>query len=233
MSNVVENNNSFVDFNQVWSEYVFTDRIPTECPDISQTTQKTYSNPDGTVYSIYTFQITTDNETYDYLCYVSNFQLTKEFRQGRYWKFEFNKDEENLRAIILPGTTTSRSYTPSFSNGKNTIPYTSVDPEFDLSNCRIKVGLDFDKLYISGWIYVGKNLQDHFQRNLLPPFDSDAWLIKDLKTGNRVKFNIQQELTYNLPAEHVETLEPHTILTNDIINQVLNEIVDLDEGECW
>lgn len=235
MSNLVENNNSFVKYNQVWANFTFTDNIPEVAPSLnSATSTNTYTNKDKSIYTVYIYQKKTDNETYDYLMYISNFQLTKEFRQRKDWKFELNGNEETIRSIILPGTTTSRSYTPSFSNGEYEIPFTSVDPYFDLRDCRIKVGLDFDKLYFSGWIYLGKTLKDLLGDNLIPPFDSIKWLIKDTKTGNKVKFDISSERTYKLPSDTFTGKEgDNTIITTNILNQALNSFGILDEGVYW
>ena len=81
--NVVENNNSFVDFSQVWSDFVFVDPIPDEAPSVKDCKyQIAKENPDKSIYTESYFQIVTDNKEYDYLIYVSNFQLTKEFRQA-------------------------------------------------------------------------------------------------------------------------------------------------------
>lgn len=235
MGNIVENNNSFTKFSQVWSHFVFTDNIPVDAPvlDSAQRTEK-FLNADKTYYTARFFQITNDNDAWDYLLHVSNFQLTKEFRQGRSWKLELNGEEESLRAVILPGTTVSRTYTPSFTDGSYSIPYTSVDPDFDFENCRINVGLDFSKLYFTGWIYIGKTFQTLLQKELKLPFASYLWLLKDQKTGNKVKFEISKEATYKLPADEFDdTEDSDTIVTTNIINQVLNKHGRLDEGEVW
>lgn len=235
MSNIVENNNSFLKYNQVWSNFVFTDSIPDTPPSLdSAISSESLTNKDNTLYTLYRFQLSTDNEEYDYLIYISNFQLTKEFRQGRDWKLELNGNEEVIRNVIFPGTTASRKYTPAFSNGDYEIPFTSVDPYFDLRDCRIKVGLDFDKLYFSGWIYVGKNLKDLLNDNSILPFDSSKWLIKDKNTQNRVRFDISAEKVYKLPTNTFDAAEnSDTLITSTILNEAINSFGVLDEGESW
>lgn len=235
MGNIVENNNSFTKFNQVWSNFVFTDKIPTDAPSLDTADkQQTLLNPDRTVYTARVYQLTDDNDTWDYLLHLENFQLIKEFRQGKAWKLELDGEEESLRSLVLPGTTTSRTYTPSFTNGAYTIPYTSVDPDFDFENCRINVGLDFDKLYFTGWLYVGQTLQKLLTSRLSLPFSSSLWLIKDDKTGNKVKFEISKEVTYKLPADSFDdTEDSNTVVTTNIVNDVLNKHGRLDEGEYW
>lgn len=235
--NVVENNNSFVDFSQVWSDFVFTDPIPDEAPNVKDCKyQITKENPDKSTYTESYFQIVTDNKEYDYLLFVSNFQLTKEFRQSKVWKFEWNKDEESIRRLILPGTTASRSYVPKFTNGEIEIPYTSVDPNFDFENCRITTGLNFDKLYFTGWLYVGKTIKSVLDDELKLPFNSKYWLLKDLQTGKKVRFEIKKENVYILPGDSFEDdmkVDDNVIVTTNILNQVSNLFLSLDEGEYW
>lgn len=233
MGNIVENNNSLVDFSQVWSNYVFVDQLPEECPELSTaTSSRTIKNEDGTFCELFYFQKESDNSTYDYLIYFSNLQLIKEFRQGRAWKLVFEGTEEAIRRLVLPGTTISRNYTPEFSDERRELPYTSVDPKFDLRDCRINVGLPFNKLYLSGWLYIGKTLYD-ISENILPPFDDSLWLLKNKKTGNRAKFSVREENNYILPPSKVNEMEPHMIVTTDIFNTVANSIGILDEGVCW
>ena len=235
MSNIVENNNSFVKFSQVWAHQVFTDVIPAEVPDISKLEQFTFNNKDGTLCNYWYVENTTDNQHYNFLLYISNFQLTKEFRQGKAWKFELNDNEESIRSIILPGTTTARGYTPTFSNGEFEIPFTSVDPDFDLENCRINVGLDFEKLYFSGWVFCGKTLQQLLNETLKPPFDHIFWLLKNPQTGDRARFTVQEELTYKLPKSWTfdDTEDSNTLVSTNIFNKVVNKFMIADEGEYW
>ena len=235
MSNIVENNNNFTEFNQVWSKYVFVDAIPESAPDLSEARESfTGNNPDRTSnYTVYVFQKTEHENTYDYLIYLSNFQLTKEFRQGRSWKLEFNNDEETLRNVILPSMTVSRDYTPSFSDGEYLLQYTSVDPDFNFNDCRLEIGLDLDKLYFSGWIYIGKNLQETLQ-NYIPPFDDRIWLLKNKETGNKASLHVTDELEYELPPDNFTgTEDSHTLLSTNILNQALDKFGVLDEGEYW
>lgn len=234
MNNVVENNNSFTSYNQIWSHYIFTDIIPSIPPLTSNADSKAIlQNIDKTDYTQYIFHKKTDNEEYSYLIYLSNFQLIKEFRQGKSWKFEYNKDEETLRNIILPGTTSGRLYNPTFSNGEYEIPFTSLNPEFDLSNCRINVGLDFDKIYISCWLYVGKRLNNFLKDSSILPFNSSKWLLKDNK-GNKIKFDITDERSYILPGDNLTKGESgNTIITTNILNESINTLGKLDEGEWW
>lgn len=235
MNNIVENNNNFTEFNQVWAKYVFIDAIPDSIPELSEARESYVGqNADGTSqFTVYIFQKTEHENTYDYLIYLSNFQLTKEFRQGRSWKLEFNNSEETLRNVILPSMTVSRDYTPSFSNGDYPIPYTSVDPDFNFDDCRLEIGLDLDKLFFSGWLYIGKNLQETLQ-NYLPPFNDKIWLLKNQETGNRVKLHVTDELDYELPPDNfTNTEDSHTLISTNILNQVLDKFGILDEGEYW
>ncbi len=234
MSNLVENNNSYTSFEQIWSQYVFTDKLPETLPDINTVERKELKNKnEDSICSYYVFEKAEDNLTYDYLIYISNFKLTKEFRQKKLWKFEWDDNEENLRRFIIPGTVTTRIYTPTFTNGSYTIPYTSIDPEFDFSNCRIKVGLDFEKLYISGWLYIGQDLQKLLHTSL-PPFDDRIWLLKNNTTQDKASIQVQETLRFKLPKSSFDdTEDSNTILTTNILNQALASFGVLDEGEYW
>lgn len=235
MSNIVENNNSFVKYNQVWSNFVFTDNIPEDPPTLDQADDVIeFQNKDNSIYTCYTFQFHTDNESYNYLIYLSNFQLTKEFRQEKDWKLEFKNNEECLRNIILPGTTTARKYTPTFSTENYQIPFTSLDPTFDFRDCRIRVGLDLDKLYFSGWLYVGKNLKDLLEKDLKLPFNDTLWLLKDPETKNKAKFDVSEEKTYKLPSNNFnDTEDSDTLISTTIFNETINSIGRIDEGVYW
>lgn len=234
-SNIVENNNSFTEFSQVWANYIFTDDVPANPPDLSEATSTVEkNNSDGTIYTIRSFEKTAHEKTYTYLLHVSNLKLSKEFRQEKLWKLEFGGEEESIRNVILPNTTATRKYEIKFSNGEYTIPFTSLDPQFDLSNCRLEINMELEKLYFSGWIYAGENLQVLLENNL-PPFDDTIWLLKNKETGNRVSFHVNQETRYELPADNPENIEEksHTILTTNVINQALNTFGLLDEGLYW
>ena len=165
MSNIVENNNSIVNFIQVWPETIYTEVIPENPPALAEAIHTTGSNKDGTPYNLYTFKKVTANKNYPYLIYVSHFQLTKEFRQKNIWKIEIANDEESIRRIIFPGKTTTRKYAPTFSSEGQEIPYTNLNPRFDLRDCRINVEMDLDELYFSGWLYVGESLADFIDKN--------------------------------------------------------------------
>ena len=235
-SNVVENNYSLTDYYQSWSSYVFTDAIPENTPDLKSAINVTEKyNNDGTSYTIRAFEKTEHENTYIYLLYVSNFQLTKEFRQGKSWKFLFGDSEASIRNIILPkaAATISEAYAPKFSNGEFELSYTSVDPKFDLNDCRIDTGLDFDKLYFTGWLYAGKNLQELLSKGL-PPFDDKLWLLKNEITGNKASFKVNQETRYELPADTFKgTEDSHTLISTNILNQVIDKFGIVDEGVFW
>lgn len=235
MSNIVENNNSFVKYNQVWSNFVFTDNIPEDPPNPETANNVSeYINKDNSIYTVYTFRAQTDNSNHEYLLYLSNFQLTKEFRQGKDWKLEFRDNEEFLRNVILPGTTTTRKYTPTFSTEDYQIPFTSLDPYFDLRECRIKIGIDLNKLYFSGWLYVGKSLTNLLDKDLKLPFDDTLWILKDTKTTNKVKFDVSLEKTYKLPGNNFsDTEDSDTLVSTTILNETINTIGRLDEGVYW
>lgn len=234
--NIVENNNNFTDFSQVWSKYIFTDDIPDTPLSLEKASSVvTKDNVDkSTQYTLYIFDKTEHEKTYNYLIYVSNLQLVKEFRQGKSWKLILgDSGEEVIRNVILPSLKASREYTPKFSNGEFEIPFTSVDPDFDLSNCRLNTGLNFDKLYFTGWLYVGQNLQKLLIEKL-PPFDDTEWLLKNIKTGNRAKIKVTKEATYTLPDDDFDVTEDsNTILTTNVLNQALAKFGELDEGEYW
>lgn len=235
MSNIVENNNSFVKYNQVWSSFVFTDNL-SEDPPALETANKIVeiTNKDNSICTYYTFQLHTDNENYDYLIYLSNFQLTKEFRQGKDWKLEFQDNEEFLRNVVLPGTTNTRKYTPTFSTEDYQIPFTSLDPYFDLRDCRIKIGIDLEKLYFSGWLYVGKSLKNLLEKDLKLPFDDNLWLLKNNKTNEKAKFTVTSEKIYKLPNNRFnDTEDSDTLISTTILNETINTIGKLDEGEYW
>ena len=237
--NVVENNNSFTQYLQVWPDFIFTDKIPGKAPLLA-TANKTeqFENIDKSIYTLYTFKVDSaqDASSYDLLLFVANFQLKKEFRQGQSWIFDLLKNgEESIRSAILPGTTVDRSYTPSFSNGSYEIPYTSIDPIFDFENCRIVVGLDFGKLYFNGWVYVGNNLAKMlWSGGALPPFSDTIWLLKDFKTNKKARFDVTEQKAYILPGNHYDDEEDSdTLLTTTIMNEALNKHAVIDQGVFW
>lgn len=235
MSNVVENNNSFNDYTQVWSKYVFIDDVPSEPPllELEHRSFTKNNTDEGSQYTLHIFQKTEHENTYDYLLYVSNLKLIKEFRQGKSWILKLGDTEEAVRNVILPSMTASRSYTPSFSDGDFEIPFTSVNPDFNFRDCRIEVGLDFEKLYFSGWLYIGKNLKVLLEKNL-PPFDDIMYLLKNSQTGNKASFQVTAEKRYKLPSDTFEDTEnSNTILSTNILNQAINQFGILDEGEYW
>lgn len=234
---ITENNNSFVDFKQIWPNYVYTEAIPLEPPALSEAASTTrYENPDGTVYSVsvFTKKYDADNQELPHLVYVNNIQLVKEFRQLNIWKLKYKGDEESLRRVIFPGTTTNRNYTPMFMYQGRYIPYTSLAPKFNLQNCNIEVHLDLSELHFSGWLYVGKSLQDVLATNELP-FDDELWLIQDKNNGNRARFNVTEEKVYELPPDNPTHIpdDKDMVVTTNVFNYVLNEIGNADEGEYW
>lgn len=237
MKDVLENNNEFTQFKQVLPEYIFSDIIPAE-PPLSESARVSDfgRNKDDTQYRYSIFSTENPNQNWDYLIHLENFQLTKEFRQGKFWKLEFEGEEENLRRIILPGQNTTRTYTPKFyKKGSATpLPFTSIDPVFDLGNCRIQVGLDLDSLYIDCWLYVGKNLREILDNNL-PPFNSKIWLLQDPDTKVLNRFELTQDKkVFVLPPDNLTELpEDDLIVTTKTLNWILNQIGCLDEGEYW
>ena len=238
VSNIVENNNKLTGFKQIWPEFIFTDKIPDEAPRLTSATKtEQFENKDRSVYTVYTFNI--DNVqisgNHEYLVYLSNFQLEKEFRQGKSWILKFLNNEESLRNVILPGRTLDRSYTPEFTNGQYQIPYTSINPVFDFENCRIHVGLDFEKLFFNGWIYIGKNLESLLRNgNALPPFSDAIWLLKDFQTNKKARFDVTEQKAYILPGSSYDGEEKSdTIITTTIMNDALNKHAVLDEGVYW
>lgn len=234
---ITENNNNFVDFKQIWPNYIYTEAIPIEPPALADATSTTrYENPDGTIYSVslFTKKYDTDDVELPHLIYINNIQLIKEFRQLNIWKLNYKGDEESLRRVIFPGITTNRDYAPKFTSGGRVIPYTSLDPIFNLQDCNMEVHLNLNELHFSGWLYVGKSLQDVLATNELP-FDDELWLIQDKQNGNRARFNVTQEKVYELPPDnpnHIPT-DKDMVVTTNVFNYVLNEIGNADEGEYW
>lgn len=251
MSTLVENNNSAVHFSQVWPEYVYTNIIPETPPELETGIKESGENKDGTLYTTYTFIKKTDNEDYPYLKYISHFQLTKEYRQENIWKLEFENNEEYIRRIIFPGKTSNRLYTPSFSSKGQHLPFTNVNPKFDLKDCRIFTNNNFEELYFSGWLYVGKNLTDFLDVNSLP-LDDQLWLIKNNNNGYRAKFEVTQEKTYTLPPDMISDLPlskdenrasleslkklqglGDVVVTANTLNRILYHVGELDGGVYW
>ncbi len=234
MSNIVENNNNFTNYLQIWSKYIFVDEVPEIPPELTEAASTTtFKNADESEYTVRIFQKSDHELDYNYLIHLSNFQLTKEFRQGKSWLFNYDENEESIRQIILPNMTASRKYQITFSDGSYEIPYTSIDPKFNFEDCRLEVGLDFDKLYFTGWLYIGKSLQDVLKISL-PPFSDTTQLLKNSETGNLVSFHVNQATRYELPSDtFTDTEDSHTIITTNILNQALNSFGDLDEGEYW
>ena len=236
--NTVENNNNQTAFKQVFPSYIFTDEIPEEPLALEKATVDEFrENPNGTKYRICFFnkKNISSEENYSFLVYLDNFQLTKEFRQGRSWKFEFTENEEMIRRIIFPGQTTSRSYMPLFYKDDLATPlaFTSIDPVFDLQDCRINVALDAETLYISCWVYIGKNLGDLLNNYLKPPFNSKYWLLQDPENQNLARFELtEKNKIYILPPDKLEKLPENDMLISlRTFNFVANEIGVLDEGE--
>ena len=141
-----------------------------------------------------------------------------------------------MRRVIFPGTTTTRGYAPTFKtkvgDKYSDIPYTFLNPEWDLENCRIKVDADIDVIYFSGWFYVGGTLADMYT----PPFDDRIWLLQN-GDGVKAKFHITNNTnkSYNLPKTDMEGFveKDATLVTHETINTVLNTIGELDGGRYW
>ena len=236
---MVENNNNETGFMQIWPDYIYSDKIKAEPPAYKDFPKTVGSNPDGTSYIKYDVSIgdDSDDSTRPYLIYVEDYQLTKEFRQSnKILKFDGEFDEEYLRRVIFPGTTTTRGYAPTFrtkvGDKYSDIPYTFLNPEWDLENCRIKVDADIEVIYFSGWFYVGGTLADMYT----PPFDDRIWLLQN-EDGVKAKFHITNDTnkSYNLPKTDMEGFveKDSTLVTHETINTVLNTIGELDGGRYW
>lgn len=237
-NNIVENNNNLSEFTQSWADYVFLDSIPKEPPSLEEGKEKEGKNPDSTLYKSWIFEKTVHEETYDYLMYVENLQLIKEFRQGRTWKLELEGNEYIMRNIILPTSKPdfSSKYLPSFSFKGFELDYSSLDPKFNLTTCRIDIELDIESLYFSGWFYIGKNLQKVYEEEF-PPFDDNLCILQNKQSGNLVSFHVNKNARYELPGdilnENQNNDKSDTLITTNVINQALNTFGDLDEGEYW
>lgn len=248
-TNVVENNNSFTDFRQIWSPFIYTEDIP-EDPPTSDSTQfislgkkyvKTATHTFS--YEIFVSSSLRDNKI---LLHLSNFKLTREFRQKEDWKLEFNGidingettfnfGEEAVRRIIFPGRTTSRGYFPTFTTEGKEIPYTYINPTFNLKDCRITTSVHFDELYFTGWLYVGKSLKEVLNEVALP-FDDNQYLLQNKTTGNAIKIKVTDPKIYVLPPDNIQDLYEEVgdlIVTRNSLNYIINQIGELDCGEYW
>lgn len=231
---MVENNNSQMDYKQIWPDYVYSDRIPDTAPDYHLLPYTEKLNKDGSKYLVFDCQIgeASNDSNRPFLVYVQKLKLIKEFRQKNIFKFDTEDfDEEFLRRVIFPGQTTDRSYAPEFYSNGEQIEYMNLDPKWDLENCRIYTDLDLDELYISCWIYVGSTLADLY----MPPFSDKIWLVRDEETGNKAKFKVSEQKSYNLPRTDMEGFveKDSTLVTHETINAVLNTIGELDGGRYW
>ena len=228
---MIENNNRETNFIQVWPDYVYTEVVPEQCPELLSKAE-TFNNRDGTIYTIHKVSKVNDanNDSKDFLMKVSNLLLVREFRQGNIYKFE---DEEMIRRIILPGQTTYRDYQPIFRIDNTNVEYTVLDPNYDLSNCRIKLNTDAEKVYIDCWFYIGETLADIFK----PPFSDDTYILINLDTNAKVKLKLLETVNkeYFLPKTDMkgEVKEDATFVTQETINTVLNEIGKIDGGVYW
>ena len=93
--------------------------------------------------------------------------------------------------------------------------------------------MDLDELYFSGWLYVGESLADFIDKNELP-FSDQLWLLHN-EEGNKARLEVTQEKVYVLPPDEMEALPEgkDTIVTTNILNWIMNEILDLDGGRYW
>lgn len=226
---MIENNNRETNFIQVWPDYVYTDVIPEVVP-VPVTKALPCLDPEGNRYNAYRVakrDYIDDSDKY-YLTKVVGLKLIKEFRQGSIYRFA---DEELLRRIILPGTTTYREYQPVFTVDGVDVPYTVLNPIYDFSNCRITLQTTSDEVYITCWLYTGSTLADAYK----PPFNDSHWLIKN-EHGVKAKFEVQSDVdtSYVLPsADPLDVQEDTTLITTQIVNKVLNTIGVIDGGEYW
>ena len=122
-------------------------------------------------------------------------------------------------------------------------PYSSL-PSFSFlqKKSRIKAyssfftTINFDKLHFTGWLYVGKTIKSVLDDELKLPFNNKYWLLKDLQTGKKVRFEIKKENVYILPGDSFEDdtkVDDNVIVTTNILNQVSNLFLNLDCGEYW
>lgn len=227
---MIENNNKETNFIQVWPDYVYTDVISEELPELGE--PELHQNSDGSHYTIQKAKKKdlSTNEEREYLMHISNFLLTKEFRQKNLFKFD---NEELLRRIILPGQTSYRNYTPSFNVDGTHAEYSAIDPQYDFENCRIKLNTKGDKVYINCWIYIGETLLEAFK----PPFSDSLYLLINLDSNakGRIKLLNEEDKDYFLPKSDMTGLveKNATIVTHETLNTVINEIGVVDGGRWW
>ena len=91
-------------------------------------------------------------------------------------------------------------------------------------------------MYFTGWLYVGKTIKSVLDDELKLPFNNKYWLLKDLQTGKKVRFEIRKENVYILPGDSFEDdmkVDDNVIVTTNILNQVSNLFLNLDCGEYW
>lgn len=236
-TNVVENSSNFTEYNQIWAEYIFTDTIPRIAPSLTEAVSiEEKNNNKNSIYTVRSFQRSDYEGDRIYMLHVSNLKLKKPYRQCNYWEFDIGSGPDVIRNVILPTAIVgiSPSYTPTFTNGEaSVIPYTYLDPFFNLQDCRLETKVDVDELYFTGWIYVGRNLQVLLD-NHLPPFNDTLWILRDTKTGNKAGFDVSAEIMYKLPSDTFsDTEDSHTIVTTNILNQVISQHGRLDEGSLW
>lgn len=227
---MVENNNGLIDFVQVRPEYIQVDPIPETAPELNTLTKETKLNAGGTAYNVYTYysKKVSDGSNNPVLRYVENLQLTKEIRQSPVFHFP---TEEDLRRVVFPGETVDRSYCPKFYSDNIEVPYVRVEPTWDLANCRMTSSVNFDTLYISCWLYVGRDLS----KIEALPFEDTLWLLKDPVTGNLSRFDVTEQKAYILPKTNMagSVQKDATLVTHETINDVLNTIGGIDCGEWW
>lgn len=233
--NIVETNNDYtgnLEFQQIWPSFIPVDSLPEKPPALPKTYTSSW-NKDLSETLTFTLMKETPNETYPYLEYRKNLQLVKCYRQGKTWAFP---NEMDIRNLIFPSITQDREYCPIFTDGKNEIPYTSLNPIANLKDCTFETTLDLDKLFISGWFYKGKKLSERLE-SFEMPFDDSKWLLKGNEGLARFKVFPGEKNVYQLPPNETK---PETVVdldnmlvTNKNINVVLNKIGHLDEGEYW
>ena len=227
---MVENNNALTKFQQIWPQYVFLEEVPDTPPTLADAGKTTTGkNPDGSAYIKYEFYLGSSDKSdaRPTLTYYENLQLKKEFRQSHYFIFP---NEEDIRKVILPNIHSNRNYTPRIYCEAGEIAQTQVQPVMDYETCRLSLkGLEVETVKLDCWLYTGHTLDELG----VPPFSDTIWLIQNSK-GERASFSVSEQKSYILPPTVLTQVEKDgTLVTHETINTVINNIGEIDGGECW
>lgn len=227
---MVENNNALTKFQQIWPQYVFLEEVPNTPPSLDTAGKVTVgTNPDGTPYRKFEFFLGSTDKTdpKPTLTFYEHIQLSKEFRQSKYFIFP---NEEDIRRVILPNLNSNRDYTPKiFCETGEEIAQTQVVPKMDYESCRLSINVEVESLKLDCWLYTGHTLDELG----VPPFSDTIWLIQNSK-GERASFTVSEQKSYILPPTVLTIVnKDSTLVTHETISTVINNIGEIDGGEYW